>query len=740
MYIFIYVSYRERSGGKLKAAEEAEKLLREMTLPDTNNNNSNNNNRLPPPNLRSVHHVINTWIAAGVKNRIDRAEAILGIVDDWNSVVTDPQFIIQPTVDTYNILIEAHARNKYDKNAARKAEAILYRLIQVGAPDQNRSRPNTRSFVLAIQLWARSKERMAAERAEQLLEINEKMFANGNSAAQPNVVTYTQVIDAWAKSRRPDAGQRASKIFQRMNVERRSKTCPNTITVNALLNAWANSNDPTAPNEASKILTWMKDLHRQGYRDLKPNGRTIGAVMACYAKQSNTDETLASKAEDLLTECIDTYVRDRRDRTMQPNSFLFLNALNAWIWSGSPGTSDGVQRILRLMEDLFVNKKVHSPPNSICYNAAIRFYLDDGNTKAATTVLAKMEALFVRYKIKEAAPDKLTYGAVLNAVAAQDPNDAITIFQQQLSQVTNGNQAARPNTFCYCIIITAMTKAQLPGCDEKALSILEDMKRRYQDGDTDAKPDVVTYTAVISALAKSSQPDNAAKTAIRLLTEMKPSGGSGLRPNLPCFNAVLYVLAQAKSLEAANRAEELLRRMERLSQTDSDFADVRPDVRSYTILLGMWASLKTPEAATRAADILRTAERIGEARQSLVLDVVAYNKVILGWANVGEAEKAEQVLLQMLLAKGEKKESEKKEKSDGGGGSRGERGGAPPILPDSFSYKTVLLAWSQAIGGASRANHWLEQMEEAYRAGRIPTGPDALCLKAVASALDRDGE
>lgn len=116
---------------------------------------------------------------------------MLKFIEDWN---TDfPTLSMEPSIDTYNNVIEAHVKNP-GPTAARDAEAILYRLLNEDSFENKFRQPNAKTFGLVIQLWVRSKEEGSAERAEQLLLRCERAFEKGNFRAEPNVVTYTQVV------------------------------------------------------------------------------------------------------------------------------------------------------------------------------------------------------------------------------------------------------------------------------------------------------------------------------------------------------------------------------------------------------------------------------------------------------------------------------------------------------------------------------------------------------------------
>lgn len=103
------------------------------------------------------------------------------------------------------------------------------------------------------------------------------------------------------------------------------------------------------------------------------------------------------------------------------------------------------------------------------------------------------------------------------------------------------------------------------------------------------------YDAQINALARSGEKD-AARKAIDLLSEMVELcqlGDKDVRPNLISFNAVLNTLSKARTVEAAQRAEELLEQMESLHKRSELYRSAKPNVISYTAVVssGIWCQL-----------------------------------------------------------------------------------------------------------------------------------------------------
>jgi pentatricopeptide repeat protein len=684
--------------GGAEAAIQCEAILRRLE-------GMENNEIKVWPTLETFNEVISAWSHAGTRDAPKRAEQILDYIDSWNGKAPVNRRI-QPTVDTYNMIIASYVKSK-DRNAARNAEALLYRMVNLNAPDEGKKGEGVeKAFGMVISCWSKNPDPRSAERAEQLLRVLEKNHEKGISLAKPNVIILSQVIDAWSKSRQPDAAQRAKAILDQYMASADPASRPNTISFNSMLNALANSQHSEAANDAERILAKMNELKGTPGWDVEPNSRSIVSYMTCLAKRSKENFAYAQKVENL----IDTMLEEVNagNQGMMPDSFAFTTAVNAWVWSKSEFAADGVIRVIDRMESLYIQGKISARPHAICYSTAVRFFIELEDLQKADDIIARMEASFLK-GMREAAPDRLTYAALLNAYAQHGNSHerAMELFRRQQYQAAAGNVAAKPHNFCYNMVMASLAKSKDANVRSRALHLLDEMRKLSLEDDV-LKPDAISFSTAINVLAKSPEKNSAAR-AIMLLTEMEArykAGDNNVKPNLFSFNSVLNALSKARTIAAARKAEELLTKMTELADVDPKFSDVRPDLLSYTSVIAAWAGVKGYGTAQRAEAILR--EMIQMDTDALYPDVVTYNKVILSWVRNGNPKKAYELLLEM-------------ENSD-------------KVDPDSFSYKTVLLGWAQYPGGVTKAESILTFLENEFNNGNTNLKPDTLCYKAVMAA------
>eukprot|EP00550_Attheya_septentrionalis_P010527 CAMPEP_0198303960 /NCGR_PEP_ID=MMETSP1449-20131203/57156_1 /TAXON_ID=420275 /ORGANISM="Attheya septentrionalis, Strain CCMP2084" /LENGTH=1280 /DNA_ID=CAMNT_0044006467 /DNA_START=542 /DNA_END=4384 /DNA_ORIENTATION=+ len=707
-----------RSGGGVSAAQHAEAILSDMAkVGDVK------------PNARSIHSVLTAWAWSGAPNAAEKAEKMLQYFDELKQSDAEAYRDLQPELCSFNSVIHAYANSRRD-DAARKAEAVLYRLIgSLGhggggtgisgdnAPTRDRRRmrsppsPDAMSFGGVIHAWAKSKERGSEERAEQILEQMEKQYAAGNTRAKLDVIVYTTVISAWASKGNP---VRAQRIFDRMKILATANDdptlVPNTITYNALLSAWSKSNHENASKQALQLLDEIQES-----KIVKATCRTWNYVLLCLAK--NSTETSALEAERLMNKMVKLYAGGNKH--MRPDSFTFSSSISAWEQSKSKHAGEGILRIVDTMEQLYDPNVAASRLHVICFNSAIRYFVDIAKDPyAAEALLERMEKSYLNGQL-EGQPDDLTYGAVLKVLAnAGKPESAaraLNVLDRMQNMYKSGNKAAKPNTICFNTVLTALARCSDRGSGLQSMNLLNKMKDMYIAGNVDMKPDVISYTSVIVSLFRSKEND-AADIAMKLLSEMEEKAEVTWDPRIVpgsiTFTTVLNFVSKGKTNSAAVQADKLLQHMEELHEKKSDiYTDVKPSVTNYVSVINAWASVSSWEGAQRAEEILRHMYSLKD--DSLKPDIKCYNAVLSALfksmddaneeAPIYVAERAENILKEMEAKK---------------------------VAPEVFSYKMVLLLYARS-SNMVRANDILKQMEAKHAAGMLNTKPDAQCYEAV---------
>ena len=117
---------------------------------------------------------------------------------------------MRPDVTTYNTLLSAWSRiGGKEPGVPERAEEILDRMISLRRAGDRSCGPDERSFLAAINCWAKSREPSKARRARDLLRRMEGGDGDGDDddgigglRLRPNVYVYGAVLNACAHTRR----------------------------------------------------------------------------------------------------------------------------------------------------------------------------------------------------------------------------------------------------------------------------------------------------------------------------------------------------------------------------------------------------------------------------------------------------------------------------------------------------------------------------------------------------------
>ena len=197
----------------------------------------------------------------------------------------------QPTTASYNTLLTAYVyASKQNRRAGRAAEDVLKQMTQLNKERGWHTKPNTKSYGLAISAHAKSDRYKSARFAEYVLndmkarhEADRERYEDevgrpydvhhpSNNAwkiVTPDVIAYTNVISAYANADAKGYAQRAEEIlFDMMDNRDRFGIRPDSQAFAAAIRAWANAarrmGNPKARFEAAEraegLLTLMEEL------------------------------------------------------------------------------------------------------------------------------------------------------------------------------------------------------------------------------------------------------------------------------------------------------------------------------------------------------------------------------------------------------------------------------------------------------------------------------------------------
>jgi len=176
-----------------------------------------------------------------------------------------------------------------------------------------------RNFNVAINAYAKSKDRLAASKAHRLLKRME-----ASTHVRPDIISYTSVIECYTKSPDPNASVMAEELlesaFERYEKTKDKSVMPNSRTFTMAIQALAQCQRQGNALKARELLTRLTDMYETTQNEsLRPNEYPYNYVINCAA---NTIGTSEEKIQAFQL-AIKTYQEMRNSVLVKPDSFTY---------------------------------------------------------------------------------------------------------------------------------------------------------------------------------------------------------------------------------------------------------------------------------------------------------------------------------------------------------------------------------------------------------------------------------
>ena len=315
----------------------------------------------------------------------------------------------------------------------------------------------------------------------------------------------------------------------------------------------------------------------------------------------------------------------------------------------------------------------------------------------------------------------------------------------------------------YTQVMQAWAKSKDPQSAQRCMDILHDLQHQARhNGKIYLEPDVYVYAGALDAWANLG----AAREAEELLETMcdeyqstktgrntKSHATMRARPHTSHFNIVLNAWANSKAYEAGERAENLLRFMERTFAETNGVWRIRPDKISFNSAIRAWGVSGHPERSTRAQALFQ--EMLDSGR--LKPDTRTCAAILHIWALDGNVEKAARLLGYMCTEFDENGNTDlepnvycfavvldalAKSKHPLAGRDaeavlrKMAASGRPSVAPTTFCYNSVIHAYAQSGDhfAGYEAERLLRKMSQEGKAG---AAPDLVSYNSTINAFAR---
>ena len=300
---------------------------------------------------------------------------------------------------------------------------------------------------------------------------------------------------------------------------------------------------------------------------------------------------------------------------------------------------------------------------------------------------------------------------VRNSIQHGDPSavsNARSMLQRwwKMYERSGGDPVMQPSVEAYNLLLHALARQ---GRAREAEDVL-----RAELMQSSVQPDSMSFANVMNAYARSPR---GAKEAERLLFEalkLSEAPGSTVKVTTVMCDIVLNAWARAKTRSGAERAEQILRKLETLGVDN-----IRPTEHSYATVVDAWAKCGGgADAAERADQILRSLIR-GDNKHKA--DTVVFNACINAWAGSRDprAGSKAQELLRLMQQLHHDEDI--------------------PCKPDIVTFNSVLSAWghSDHVNAALQAEKILKHLVKAHRADPTAPSPSVESFNNVLNAWSK---
>ena len=331
-------------------------------------------------------------------------------------------------------------------------------------------------------------------------------------------------------------------------------------------------------------------------------------------------------------------------------------------------------------------------------------------------------------------PTTISYNFVMDAWAKSESKLSARkvedTFLRLLSLYNKGyHRNIKPNLYSYTILMRAITTTasrcpkyiskndskgnnkKLVNAAQKVEALLEQLVDTYQkSGDLDLKPNTATFNIVIDAWSKCSQKGSAQK-AEQILNRLE-SGSDGLQvfPDTISYTSVISAWASSGERSSGYKAERILNRMVSFNEKNLN-ANADPNMVTYSAAINAWAKSKARGSGTKAQALLHRLEGHGYKP-----NLTTFNSLISAWAWSGQKDSIGQIeaLLERYVYNSSNECFKLNHYSS--------------IEPDAITWNTVLHAYSRSRAESSieKANTIVHSMENQYKKGNTKSKPNVI--------------
>ncbi|KAL7494095.1 hypothetical protein ACHAWT_004626 [Skeletonema menzelii] len=517
--------------------------------------------------------------------------------------------------------------------------------------------------------------------AEKLLQEIETLLSQSSSQLSAlDTACYNSVLHGFSRER--NGVSSAERLFKAMAEQNSLHKATSSITILPPL--------PDTITYASMLNCYS--INRMGEEAYSLVQQIERPTSACYlsairALERSNDTTSPDRVLSLIDQIEQS--GSGKGPSTALNRRLFNAAMQCMIKRGEGAKAEDVL-------EKYLNCNLSPAKNDIeLYVLALKAY---ENTKPAykrKEAAESAEALFHKMQSMDNVPqlDAGTYNILLNCFARAGMSSAA---EKLLEEFT-------PTPESYGLVIKAISLSDDKDAVERAWNILYQIgypRENVKDVEPFSVP-ITTFNSMLKLFARRGMATEA-EALLHSIDEYILEGKSKESgPNIRSYEAVLEAIGKTSDLDAVERAESLVTRVEVMSELGGGIQ--QPTLKLYNTLLACYANAGKVGSAERLLSRLHD--------QSLKPDAYSYGATIKALKNSGKSKD---------IAIARAKELAQSLEQNGGGGNE--------II---FAHRLSILA---KFGLAQQAENLLKEMDHKHKLGDLKQGPGIIHYTAILNA------
>lgn len=531
-----------------------------------------------------------------------------------------------------------------------------------------------------------------AEKMEQKLRILFQTYENTkHDKDKPPEDLFVNMIESWLKFPLPS---RAEIVLDKME----ELYQPDGRLYERLVNAWCFEAEQESTNP---LLSETAALLDDDVNEDEEN-ESISEQQKLKLEQGKVKATKASQMAMGILNRMEQLYRETGDVDFRPALSTYTSVMNAFRRSGAAASGT-----MELIEHLTQRRDIiYQPPDAQSWKLTsdqdvldLILYLDNNddnsnkkkdnrNSKNNNAGVSRIIKKLV-YKKKGSLATTRNFNIIINELAKSNKlwagQRAEDILDYMIHQCRTGqNKFLEPDiiTINGCIDAWARSSPSQLNSAFRAQEILQKLQSVKDEYGIlkDVIPDTVTYNCLINAWAKSKNSNQAEATLAYMEELSQSSSTSHVKPDIVTYCSVLNALANVahEGVGAAKKAEAILTRMhQQYQESDRKNNIIKPNTRCFNIVIKSHANSREPGSGNRALLLLELMQDMATkgGNTDVVPDTFSYNTVLKALGNCRQAKKAHEVL-------------ERMEKEFENGNHR--------VRPDTISYNTVIRAYAKS--------------------------------------------